>query len=193
MTEVGQAPLVLLIVFSIVLLLWVATVCPDLMSASFYYLSMLMVSAIVFLLRSAGLEIPLYFTGLSDEPYEEMVIGVCTGALMSAPVITGLIVFPPVEVPVHALFLVLVAPIVEEIFFRGFLLTTLVEYLGLPVGIFLQALAFSLFHMAWVVRIEYLIPHFFFGLVLGYLVSLRGSLDSAILAHLLYNLIGVVM
>ena len=193
MTEVGQAPLVLLIVFSIVLLLWVATVCPDLMSASFYYLSMLMVSAIVFLLRSAGLEIPFYFTGLSDEPYEEMVIGVCAGALMSAPVITGLIAFPPVDVPMKALFLVLVAPIVEELFFRGFLLTTLVEYLGLPLGIFLQALVFSLFHWAWVVRIEYLAPYFFFGLVLGYLVSLRGSIDSAILAHLLYNLIGVVM
>jgi len=193
MPEASQARLALLIVFSIVLLLWVAAVYPDLMSVSFYYLSMLMVATIVFLLRSAGLEIPFYFTGLSEKPYKEVVIGMCTGALMSARLLIGLIVFPPVDVPVHALFPILVAPVVEELFFRGFLLPTLTEYLGLPLGIFLQALAFSLFHLAWVVRIEYLASYFLSGLVLGYLVVIRGSLDSAILAHLLYNLIGVVV
>lgn len=81
---------------------------------------------------------------------------------------------------------VLVAPVAEEIIFRGFLLGGLARRFG-PV---LAALASSLLFAAVHADLGSLIPFTLIGLVFTFVYLRSGSLSSAILAHFLFNVIG---
>ncbi|HEX5243249.1 MAG TPA: type II CAAX endopeptidase family protein [Tepidisphaeraceae bacterium] len=94
----------------------------------------------------------------------------------------------PLEAWVLSLFGITFAPLIEELFFRGFLYPVLARRLGEVVGIFLTALAFSLIHApqlgkAWgPVLIIFLV-----GLALTIVRAATKSVAAGVLMHIAYN------
>lgn len=94
----------------------------------------------------------------------------------------------PLEAWVLSIFGITFAPLLEELFFRGFLYPVLERRLGLAVAVFLTALAFSLIHApqlakAWgPVLIIFLI-----GLVLTIVRAVTKSVSAGMLIHIAYN------
>lgn len=83
----------------------------------------------------------------------------------------------------------LVAPVVEELFFRGFLYPALRRRLGVAGGIVVSAVVFGLFHAnAWLI-----FPTTAIGMILAYLYEREGSLGPPIMLHSLNNLISIVV
>lgn len=81
-------------------------------------------------------------------------------------------------------FSVLVAPIDEEILFRGFLVPR--------IGIVWSALIFSLFHISYLSISEF-VAAFIFGLIAGYAFKKTKSLYTTIIGHALVNLLTVLV
>lgn len=78
---------------------------------------------------------------------------------------------------------VILAPVVEELIFRGIILTGFRRNYPAFLAIFLSALLFALFHLnPW-----QLLPTFLLGLLLGYVRLRSGSLLAAIITHALHN------
>jgi membrane protease YdiL (CAAX protease family) len=85
------------------------------------------------------------------------------------------------------LLVALVAPVVEELAFRGVAMVALIPRLGVWPAIAVQAVLFAAYHAsAWL-----FFPMLVFGLALGWLAWSRRSLWSAIVLHVLYNGIAV--
>lgn len=84
---------------------------------------------------------------------------------------------------------VFLAPVVEEVLFRGLLLGALVRRWGQWSGIIISSILFGLMHLSdpWVIP-----PLMVLGIVLGWLTVRSGSLWPAILAHTLNNVIAVI-
>ncbi len=82
------------------------------------------------------------------------------------------------------IFAVVVAPIDEEILFRGFLVPR--------IGIILSALVFSLFHLSYLSISEFLAA-FIFGLIAGYAFKRTKSLYATIIGHALVNLLTILV
>jgi hypothetical protein len=84
------------------------------------------------------------------------------------------------------IFAALVAPVCEEILFRGFMVPR--------IGIVASAVIFGLLHFSYnsTFGIE-IIAAMIFGLLAGYLFKRTGSLYPSILAHILVNTLAVVM
>lgn len=90
---------------------------------------------------------------------------------------------------------VLVAPITEEIFFRGLVLRTIQRSLGIVPAILVSTLIFTLLHLATpnlALATVVLAGIAAVGLVLAVLVARTGRLGPAIIAHGVYNT-GVVI
>ena len=86
------------------------------------------------------------------------------------------------------IFGVLVAPFVEELFFRGLLYPSLARYTGVGGSIALTAAAFAVVHQeqlahAWV-PLAWL---FLFGIVQGVVRAKTRSLASCVIIHMVYN------
>lgn len=79
---------------------------------------------------------------------------------------------------------VFVAPLVEELVFRGFLLPALSRRLGTAAAIALSGLLFGLMHLSDPTSVPPLVA---FGLALGALRLRTGSLGPPVLLHLLNN------
>lgn len=87
-----------------------------------------------------------------------------------------------------ALVSLIVAPFVEETFFRGFLFTGLGKRFGYSWGAVLSALLFALAHL----QIAALVPIFLLGLLLAWLYARTGSLWPCIFTHFAYNSIALL-
>lgn len=79
----------------------------------------------------------------------------------------------------------LLAPVVEEILIRGYILNSLQEKYGVTNALLLSSLYFALLHFNFVQTLSAMIC----GLVLGLLYIKTGTLASCILSHSLYNTI----
>lgn len=106
----------------------------------------------------------------SEESYHQIL-----ESLSSAPVISFLQVC-------------ILAPIIEEILMRGFLLGGLSLNYGKTVALFISALLFALLHFNMVQTLS----AFICGIVLGLLYLYTGSIFCCILAHIGYNLISYI-
>ena len=91
----------------------------------------------------------------------------------------------PVSIVLGALVTVIIAPVVEEIVFRGALLGSLVRKMGAKPAVLLCGLAFSLMHM----NPEQTVYQFFLGCVCSYLVICSGNILPAIITHSFSNLL----
>jgi membrane protease YdiL (CAAX protease family) len=95
-----------------------------------------------------------------------------------------------------AIFTILIAaPIIEELLFRGFLLNYLRKFFGVKGAIFLSALAFSLFHFSFSQHLgnfPLVASLFTLALFLGYIYERQGSLFSSIALHMTFNVISTL-
>lgn len=87
----------------------------------------------------------------------------------------------PIDVILVALIGVVLAPVFEEIVFRGFLLTALSRRWGPALALVVSSLLFGMVHGEGILTVGTL------GLVFGALTLWRGSLTAAITAHALVN------
>ncbi|MGH2795949.1 MAG: lysostaphin resistance A-like protein [Actinomycetota bacterium] len=132
------------------------------------------------------------------------VIGLAAGAAVTQLVLTiaNNVTDRPVETPQQLpeiqhgteLFLagiavVIVAPIAEELFFRGFIYQALRKWRGPTQGMFLSAGVFAIAHVSPVIM-----PSIFvLGVILAYLFEKRASVVATIAAHVAYNMIGFII
>lgn len=86
------------------------------------------------------------------------------------------------------LFLLIITSIVEEIFFRGFLLAKIKKHTKEITAIISTALIFALMHIIYL-QIYTIILAFITGIIFAYLVIKTQNLFSSITAHTTYNLI----
>ena len=93
------------------------------------------------------------------------------------------------SIVIAGIIVVAVAPVVEEIFFRGFLLRTLSNKIGLWAGSAITASVFALFHM----QFASIIPIFILSLIINSLVIRNKSIYPAIYFHILNNAIAFVI
>jgi uncharacterized protein len=94
----------------------------------------------------------------------------------------------PVEAWVLTLFGITLAPLMEELFFRGFLYPVLVRGIGKPVAIFFTAFAFALLHgsqllFSW----GPVLVIFLVGMVLTMVRAYKDSVAAGLLIHVAYN------
>ncbi len=98
----------------------------------------------------------------------------------------------PQVVPLTLLLVVVVAPLAEEMFFRGFLFQGLRRSLGTHGAALLSGFAFAAIHIMSRDLIGLLIPFTVIGYLFAVLLAATGSLWNAILVHFAFNLIGVM-
>lgn len=94
----------------------------------------------------------------------------------------------PIDAYLMALISVTFAPLMEELFFRGFLYPVLTRWLGVPAGIVLSALPFALLHLpqygySWAAGLTILIV----GIVCGTVRASTKSVGACFLVHAAYN------
>ena len=82
---------------------------------------------------------------------------------------------------------VIFAPIVEELFFRGFLFQGFRQRYGWVSGMLLSSLIFALTHL----DLAALVPAFIWGAVLAYVYHRAGSVWPGIILHMLINTSGL--
>jgi membrane protease YdiL (CAAX protease family) len=83
---------------------------------------------------------------------------------------------------------VFVAPIAEEIFFRGFLIGGITRRWSLIPAVAVSAIIFAAIH----IDVGSLIPFAIIGVVFAYIYLRSGNLASSIVAHMLFNTIAFV-
>ena len=94
----------------------------------------------------------------------------------------------PAEAWALGILSVTLAPLMEELFFRGFLYPVLARGLGLPIAVFLTALAFALLHgaqlgFAW----GPVLVIFLVGTVLTMVRAKKNSVAAGVILHMAYN------
>ena len=88
---------------------------------------------------------------------------------------------------------VLVAPVVEELLFRGALLRALQRRFSLPLAVFISAAVFAGVHVVGDPGSYYVVPGLMLlGLVSGYEAARRGDLSRSVLLHVGFNLLSAV-
>ncbi len=101
----------------------------------------------------------------------------------------------PVLLTLAILSIVVLAPLVEEILFRGFLQSYIRQHLGHKQAIFITSVLFSFFHYSpeqGIANLTIVISLFFFSLFLGFIYEKRGSLLAPIALHSLFNIVNVI-
>jgi len=92
-----------------------------------------------------------------------------------------------------ALLVVSIGPMVEELLFRGVLLSAIARYTGNGAAIVLSAVLFACVHLPDLSFLWYALPNLaLLGLVLGWLRVQSGSIWPAVVAHGMNNLLAVV-
>lgn len=87
---------------------------------------------------------------------------------------------------------IFIAPIIEEIFFRGFMQPALIKTVGVIPGIFITALIFGISHTQYLDYNIALISVTTIGIILGITKYYTGSVMPGIFAHLLNNIIAAI-
>jgi CAAX protease family protein len=94
----------------------------------------------------------------------------------------------PAEAWALSILSVTLAPLMEELFFRGFLYPVLARRLGLPIAVFLTALGFALLHVAQLGRAwGPVLLIFLVGIVLTLVRAKTNSVAAGVLIHMAYN------
>jgi membrane protease YdiL (CAAX protease family) len=88
------------------------------------------------------------------------------------------------------IFTAVIAPINEEIFFRGFLVSKLGKMFGMASGILLAGLIFAVLHLSYLSVSEF-VAALVFGLIAGYAFVKTKSLYPSIVGHMLVNLVTI--
>ncbi len=95
--------------------------------------------------------------------------------------------------PLTGVATVMMAPLGEEIFFRGFVFAGLLRPLGLRAAMVLSGLLFGAFHVTGLDTIGLVIPFGVVGMLFAWVYYRTGSLWTSIATHLLFNLVSFVL
>lgn len=95
--------------------------------------------------------------------------------------------------PLTGFALVIVAPLAEELFFRGFVFGGLIRYVGVVWAMVISGLIFAMFHVTSGDTIGLILPFTLVGALFAWLYYRTGSLWTNIGAHLLFNLFSFVL
>jgi membrane protease YdiL (CAAX protease family) len=97
------------------------------------------------------------------------------------------------KLAVLAVTALLIAPVVEELFFRGLLLRSLQRRMSAPAAVAVSALAFGLAHVVFDFGAGAVLPALVaLGMLSGVLTVRTGNLSRSILLHMGFNLLAVV-
>ena len=141
--------------------------------------------------------------GLGLYPVMVIVVGGLLTFLLQA--ISGEHVEAPEQVGEHLpaigsaltiVYAIVIAPIGEELFFRGVLFRSLRDRYGFWVGAVGSAIGFGLIHFipgSVVDAVLLMIVMFFTGLALCFIYERRGTIVVPIAAHMTFNVIGIVL
>ena len=108
-----------------------------------------------------------------------LIIDLIDAEVLSPPDISPDIAFPGLAAVFTFQALAVVTPVVEEMFFRGFIFAGLAPRLGVGRAMVVSSVVFSLFHL----DIGVFVPIFMTGLLLAWLYQRTGSLWPGVLAH----------
>lgn len=100
----------------------------------------------------------------------------------------------PLLLVLAVLSIIVLAPLVEEILFRGFLQSFIRQHLGNKQAIFITSVLFAFFHYSpeqGIANLTIVGSLFVFSLFLGFVYEKRGSLWSPIALHSLFNAVNV--
>jgi membrane protease YdiL (CAAX protease family) len=100
------------------------------------------------------------------------------------------------QIPVLALAIVLLAPLTEELLFRGTLLRSLLRKVSPDVAVFVTAVAFGLVHALGDPSVGTLIALpaiILLGVVSGYQAAKTGNLSRSIMLHMGFNALSAVL
>ncbi|MCJ7439244.1 MAG: CPBP family intramembrane metalloprotease [Acidimicrobiia bacterium] len=99
-----------------------------------------------------------------------------------------------IEVPLFALGVVLLAPVAEELLFRGVLLRGLVRRTNPARAVFASALIFALVHVIGDPDTYYYVPAFLLlGLVSGWRAMKTGNLSQSVMLHMGFNFLASIL
>lgn len=158
--------------------------------------------------------IPTRFTGIRDAVYGwvaglilypaiAFVIGIPLTILFS--LLSGHEATTPDQLPQHlgtgpaiasVVLAVFVAPVVEELFFRGVLFRSIRDRYGFWIGAVISGMVFGLAHYvpaAWQDTILLQTVMVFTGISLAWIYERRGTLVADIAAHMAFNAVGIVL
>jgi membrane protease YdiL (CAAX protease family) len=100
----------------------------------------------------------------------------------------------PVGVVVTIVYAVVIAPLHEELFFRGVLFRAVRDRYGLGSGLIASGVAFALIHYLdapWQDAVLLMGVMFFNGIALGWWYERRGVIVAPVVAHMVFNVIGL--
>ncbi len=115
----------------------------------------------------------------------QMLVLSFAGSYLLVPEIPKTILGTGWFVPINLFAIVIWVPIIEEIFFRGFLLKEVAYRLGFPASILITSLIFSALHG----EVGLLVPVFLNSVVISIVYIRFGSLVSVVMIHAIQNLI----
>jgi membrane protease YdiL (CAAX protease family) len=101
-----------------------------------------------------------------------------------------------VGVAVTILYAVIIAPLHEELFFRGVLFRGVRDRYGLGLGLVASGLGFGLIHYLdapWQDALLLMAVMFFNGIALAWWYERRGTIVAPIVAHMVFNIIGLTL
>jgi len=100
----------------------------------------------------------------------------------------------PLQLALLGLFIVLIGPFLEEVFFRGYALRAFRQRLGPTWAIILSAALFAAPHAFGITTgyVGLLVPIFCGGVILAVVYQRTGNLWSAVVAHCMNNLVGFI-
>jgi membrane protease YdiL (CAAX protease family) len=141
--------------------------------------------------------------GLLLYPAMVLVVGLVVSLVLE--VVSGHAVPAPEQVPkglstvgavVTAVYAIGIAPIHEELFFRGILFRGVRDRYGLLAGFLATGTAFSLIHYIdgpWQGAVLLMGVMFFNGMALAWWYERRGTIVASVVAHMVFNVIGIVL
>ncbi len=137
--------------------------------------------------------------------YPVIVLGVGIVVNLLLQVITGRSVRSPRQLPAHLseagvavsiVYAVVIAPIHEELFFRGILFRSLADRYGFAIGAAGSGLAFGLIHYVpgpWYGSVLLMSVMVFTGVALAWFYERRGNIVASMVAHATFNVIGLTL
>jgi membrane protease YdiL (CAAX protease family) len=111
-------------------------------------------------------------------------LGIDASEASNIPDIELIFSFPSIIV------LLIIQPIGEEIFFRGFLMDKINSLAGKEIAIISTGLMFGIAHLSYA-KIYPAIMTFVLGILLGYVVFKTKNLNTSIIAHILFNVTSI--
>jgi membrane protease YdiL (CAAX protease family) len=137
--------------------------------------------------------------------YPVIVLGVGTAITVLFQALSGHRIEAPRQLPAHlsavgvgvsVVYAVVVAPVHEELFFRGILFRSLRDRYGFAVGAVGSGLAFGLIHYVPAPALDSLMlmsVMMVTGIALAYLYDRRGNVLADMVAHATFNVIGLIL